>query len=115
MLAGSLINLPMANPRGNEATLTKWESKWNSGSTRTIRVPVVLADQVLTYARQIDQGEDINSNLPADLNINSLSQVIEILEEVKQTPRNNFSKERKAQLQKAIELLNSLSQVNDVN
>lgn len=105
----------MANPKGNEATLRKYEPKWNSGVTRTIRVPIALADQVLAYAHQIDRGDDAGEGDRPTIEFSSLSQVIEILEEVKQTPRNNFSKERKAQLQKAIDLINSLSQVNDVN
>lgn len=32
-------------------------SSWRLGSTRTIRVPIVLADFLLKLARQIDNGE----------------------------------------------------------
>jgi hypothetical protein len=35
-----------------------WEnisSKWNSGSTQTIRVPAALVSQILEYARWLDQ------------------------------------------------------------
>jgi len=37
-----------------------------------------------------------------------LSQVIQVLEEVIQTPRNNFGQKPKARLQEAIDILNSL-------
>lgn len=32
-------------------------SSWRLGTTRTIRVPIVLADVLLKLARQIDNGE----------------------------------------------------------
>lgn len=101
----------MPNYKGNEATLTKYKNKWRSGDTQTIRVPIALASQVLDYAHRVDEGID-NPNLPADQNIQSLTQVIEWLETVEQTPRNNFSKEKKALVRKAIDQLKSLSQVN---
>ncbi|MBD2069800.1 hypothetical protein H6F93_20170 [Leptolyngbya sp. FACHB-671] len=31
--------------------------QWNLGRTRTIRVPIAIADQLLGIARRIDQGE----------------------------------------------------------
>lgn len=103
----------MANPKGNEATLKKFESKWKSGSTQTIRVPIALADQVLAYARKVDHGENIEQPQLSSVDSQTLSQVIEILERVKETPRNNFSRDRKALVQQAINLLVSLSQVNE--
>lgn len=96
----------MPNYKGNEATLTKYKPKWKSGDTRTIRVPIALADQILAYAHQLDEGI-------VKIDINSLVTVVELLEAVEQTPRNNFSKEKKALLRKAIEQLKTLSQVND--
>lgn len=44
--------------------------KWIHGKTKTIRVPEVLADQILDYARKIDKGEDasrVASSLEATL------------------------------------------------
>lgn len=102
----------MPNYKGNEATLTKYRPKWRSGETQTIRVPVALAEQILSYAHQIDEGVTV-SNRPVDLNIQSLTQVIEWLEDVEKTPRNNFSRQKRELVQKAIETLKSLSQVND--
>ena len=102
----------MPNYKGNEVTLTKYKPKWKSGETQTIRVPVVLAEQILSYAHQIDDGV-IEPNLPADQNIQSLTQVIEWLEDVEKTPRNNFSKQKRELVQKAISNLKSLLQVND--
>jgi hypothetical protein len=46
----------MSNSKGNEATLKKFQPKWHSGMTRTIRVPIALADQILEYAHKIDES-----------------------------------------------------------
>ena len=35
------------------------KSTWNSGKTKTIRVPVVLAERILEYARALDDGGDL--------------------------------------------------------
>ncbi len=103
----------MANPKGNEATLKKYEGTWRHGSTRTIRVPIVLADRVLGYARQLDQSTngEPDRHYNRDL-LENLAQVINNLEEVYKVPRNNFSKEKKALLRKTIDELIHLTQVN---
>jgi len=36
--------------------LKSYKPSWNYGRTRTIRVPIALADQVLEIARAIDEG-----------------------------------------------------------
>jgi hypothetical protein len=47
------------------ANLKHYEGKWKHGQTRTIRVPIVLADRVLALARQLDSGESLDtSDLP---------------------------------------------------
>lgn len=102
----------MPNPKGNVQTLKKYQPKWKSGETRTIRVPTTLADQILDYAHQLDEGV-IASSQPNQIDLNHLLQVITWLEDVEQTPRNNFSKEKKGLVRKAIEELKTLSQVND--
>lgn len=38
-------------------TSTSWDAKWHSGKTRTIRVPVALADHILKIAKAIDAGK----------------------------------------------------------
>jgi chromosome segregation ATPase len=38
------------------ANLKHFEGKWKSGQTRTIRVPIVLADEILACARRLDSG-----------------------------------------------------------
>lgn len=101
----------MPNYKGNEATLTKYKPKWRSGNTQTIRVPIALASQILNYAHQLDE-EAIASSQSSQTDFNHLSQVINWLEKVEQTPRNNFSKEKKGLVRKAIEELKALSQVN---
>jgi hypothetical protein len=36
---------------------------WNLGRTRTIRVPIVIADQLVEIARKMDHGEPIEANV----------------------------------------------------
>jgi hypothetical protein len=91
--------------RGNLATLKHFSPKWQSGATQTVRLPIALVDQVLAYARSLDAGE-LSPDAP--IKLNHLSQVIEVLEEVIQTPRNNFGQKPKARLQEAIDILYSL-------
>ncbi|MBN4004756.1 hypothetical protein [Nostoc sp. LPT] len=35
-----------------------WQPRWNSGKTKTIRVPIALVPQVLEYARALDGAND---------------------------------------------------------
>lgn len=49
----------MSNPKGNLSTLKPYQPKWNTGETRTIRVPVALSDELLAIARRLDAGESI--------------------------------------------------------
>lgn len=47
----------MPNPNPKLENLTSYKPKWKSGKTRTIRVPVAIAEQVLEVAHQIDEGQ----------------------------------------------------------
>lgn len=109
----------MANPKGNEATLKKFQSKWHSGETRTIRVPVVLADQILEYAHNLDEAvtqenEAKNSYAIANQVIiphDTLTQVIKVLELIEDSKR--FSRELRAKLTlEVVEPLKALTQVD---
>lgn len=94
----------MANPRGNEATLKKFQPKWHSGQTRTIRVPIVLAEQILEYAHNLDEAvtqENQDKETYAIANqviipTDTLTQVIEILEEIENSTR--FTRHLRANL-----------------
>ena len=48
----------MPNPKGHEESIkdSRFKAAWQSGLTRTIRVPIALADATLEYARQLDRG-----------------------------------------------------------
>jgi DNA gyrase/topoisomerase IV subunit A len=48
----------MPNPKGHEDSIkdSQFKAAWQSGPTRTIRVPIALAEVTLEYARQLDQG-----------------------------------------------------------
>lgn len=37
---------------------TSWKATWKHGATKTIRVPVALADRVLEITRRLDEGQD---------------------------------------------------------
>lgn len=43
-------------PRGGRREKAGGISTWNSGKTKTIRVPIALADQLMEMARSIDEG-----------------------------------------------------------
>lgn len=48
-------------PKYNTANLTPHQikPKWIHGATKTIRVPVILADRILELAKALDSGEAI--------------------------------------------------------
>ena len=43
-------------PRGGKREGAGNKFKWNHGETKTIRVPVILADRILEIAQGLDQG-----------------------------------------------------------
>ena len=65
----------MPNPTGHIDSIkkTQFSSPWRSGATRTIRVPIVLADTTLEYARQLDKGlesRDTVNNASSEIEVN---------------------------------------------
>jgi hypothetical protein len=60
MTQGNTRILPiiMPNPKGHKDSIkdSRFKAAWHSGPTRTIRVPIALAEVTLEYARQLDQG-----------------------------------------------------------
>jgi hypothetical protein len=85
----------MANPKGNVNSLKHYESKWKSGATKTIRVPIALADQTLTYARRLDASSDANDPLE--------DAIVLLTEALKLKP--NAGGAIKAKIRSALELL----------
>ena len=53
-----ILPIIMPNPKGHEDSIkdSRFKAAWQSGPTRTIRVPIALAELTLEYARQLDQG-----------------------------------------------------------
>ena len=53
-----ILFIIMPNPKGYEESIkdSRFKAEWQSGPTRTIRVPIVLAEVTLEYARQLDKG-----------------------------------------------------------
>ena len=41
---------------------TTWKPTWKHGKTRTIRVPIVLADSILNLARILDEGKEVSED-----------------------------------------------------
>jgi hypothetical protein len=50
----------MPNLKGHEDSIkdSRFKAAWQSGPTRTIRVPIALAEVTLEYARQLDRGNE---------------------------------------------------------
>lgn len=50
----------MPNPKGHENSIkdSRFKAAWQSGPTRTIRVPIALAEVTLEYARQLDNDSE---------------------------------------------------------
>jgi len=47
----------MRNPNPNTSGLKSFKSAWKHGRTKTIRVPIALADQILEYGYELDGGK----------------------------------------------------------
>lgn len=61
------------------SNLKKYQPKWRHGKTRTIRVPIALAGEILDYAKKRDQGISEQNSLDTE-NIKDF--LIEILAKV---------------------------------
>ncbi len=48
-------------PRGGRRSTT-WKPTWKHGKTRTIRVPIVLAESILNLARILDEGKEVSED-----------------------------------------------------
>lgn len=55
--------------------LKHYQPKWNNGETKTIRVPVKLADKILEIAHKIDNNEVSND-------VNLLDNLLLIIEKI---------------------------------
>ncbi len=53
----------MPNPKGNAVSLKPADSPWKNKPTKTIRVPVMFADELLEKAHQLDEGGEISSGM----------------------------------------------------
>lgn len=50
-------------PRGGQRKGSGSKSGWKHGKTKVIRVPEVLADQIIEYARDLDEGKTSTKNV----------------------------------------------------
>lgn len=86
------------------ANLKHFKCKWKHGTTRTIRVPVALADDVMAYARRLDNCDDEShsSHTANSPDTNDIPDAADLLNQLK-----SQSKKSKATL-KDVEALLSL-------
>jgi hypothetical protein len=91
-----ILPIIMPNPKGHEDSIknSRFKAAWQSGPTRTIRVPIALAEVTLEYARQLDQGIE-----PRDTMIQSDSPTHSKVDNIVSEPRDT------AQLQAELESL----------
>ena len=59
-------------PRGGRRSTT-WKPTWKHGKTRTIRVPIVLAESILNLARILDQGKEVSKDSLVTGNIEEIA------------------------------------------
>jgi hypothetical protein len=106
----------MPNPNGYVPTLIPKESPWINKPTRTIRVPVVLANQILEYAYKLDKGEPVTQSVqppngyPRQESLEALTQSIQMLKDVESTGRTNFNLTKKRKVSEVIKLLEAMTQ-----
>ena len=80
-----ILLIIMPNPKGHEDSIkdSRFKAAWQSGPTRTIRVPIALAEVTLEYARQLDQGIE-----PRDTTIQSDSVIHSKVDNIVSEPRD---------------------------
>jgi hypothetical protein len=80
-----ILPIIMPNPKGHEDSIkdSRFKAAWQSGPTRTIRVPIALAEVTLEYARQLDQGIE-----PRDTRIQSDSPTYSKVDNIVIEPRD---------------------------
>ncbi|MEG4396237.1 hypothetical protein [Microcoleus sp. BROC3] len=112
----------MLNPTGHIDSIkkTQFSSPWQSGATRTIRVPIVLADATLEYARQLGKGiephdtvKNINSEIEASSSSSpdtrdSSDEVNRLKDEVERLQNELGNLRVQSELPEAANLLNQL-------
>jgi hypothetical protein len=85
-----ILPIIMPNPKGHEDSIkdSRFKAAWQSGPTRTIRVPIALAEVTLEYARQLDQGVE-----PRDTKIQSDSLTHSKVDNMVSEPRDTGQKQ----------------------
>ena len=80
-----ILPIIMPNPKGHGDSIkdSRFKAAWQSGPTRTIRVPIALAEVTLEYARQLDKGIE-----PRDTRIQSDSLTHSKVDNIVSEPRD---------------------------
>ncbi len=84
-----ILPIIMPNPKGHEDSIkdSRFKAAWQSGPTRTIRVPHALAEVTLEYARQLDRGLE-----PRDTRVRSDSLTHSKVDNIVSEPRDTAQK-----------------------
>lgn len=61
-------------PRGGQREGSGSKSGWKHGKTKVIRVPEALADQIIEYARKLDEGKIKNDD------VNQITSMLKIID-----------------------------------
>jgi hypothetical protein len=94
----------MPNPNPNTSGLKFYKTNWKHGKTKTIRVPIALADQILEYGYQLDGGKVPLANNAIALPDNLSDRLGEILVRV-QANETGYRKNSAARLIKDLKKL----------
>jgi hypothetical protein len=97
-------------PRGGARSNSGPSPTWKTGKTRTIRVPIALADQLLEIARQLDSGT-VQGDFESDTGSN-IELAVQILNDALAL-RANSGGAIKARIREALPFLSS-SAINPV-
>ena len=109
-----ILPIIMPNPKGHEDSIkdSRFKAAWQSGPTRTIRVPIALADATLKYARQLDRGIEPRDTAKIQAELDSIRAYDALLETSARIPtklRDEVDRLRSAlELPEASVLLNKL-------
>jgi hypothetical protein len=72
---------------------TTWEQVWQHGKTKVIRVPEELADQVLQYARRLDQRDCLLQGNEEEIILSAIAAYIEFRKAHRHANQHNQGRE----------------------
>lgn len=77
LLHGNVGFYFMAGIGGRTSTTWAAGGSWNSGKTKTVRIPEALENQIMAYARAIDSDNGLLHGNEAEVILNAIAKYIE--------------------------------------